>query len=293
MDTPFYSVSEVGRDVWQLTDVLLGKSYLVCGQGRALLVDAGCGFGNIREVVETLTDLPVTVAFTHGHYDHVAGGCWFEEALIAAEDERLVSLAYEHAFRVLPQVISEGLVTQDTPFGPRDGRRCRLAFLSDKDVFDLGGRTVRVVGLRGHTQGSLGYLVEDERLLLSGDAVTPIMCLFFNESCDIEGWAQTLEAMDALEFDHFMTGHHDRVFKKSDLASFMDAARFAQQDRGVYYQHARLDEYRGVMHFCPCKVDDADSPDFRAVIERWHELVPRKSKGRRARKRGAAKARDV
>lgn len=49
----------------------------------------------------------------------------------------------------------------------------------DFEVFDLGQLECFVIPLPGHTKGSIGILIPDLRLLLSGDALTPIMCLFF------------------------------------------------------------------------------------------------------------------
>ena len=149
--------------------------------------------------------------------------------------------------------------------------------MAEGDIFDLGGRTVRVVALPGHTAGSLGYLVEDCGVLLSGDAVTPIMCLFLEESLSIQEWRkQTLARMADLPFERFYTGHHDHAFTKSDLASFDAAGAFALTDRGMEWRHHRIAEFRGIMHLCPCDTPDTDSADFRALIEPWHELPSRK-----------------
>ena len=120
-------------------------------------------------------------------------------------------------------------------------------------------------------------LVEDCGVLFSGDAVTPIMCLFFEDSLSIQEWRdKTLARMADLPFEHFYTGHHDHAFVKDDLPSFDAAGAYALADRGMEWQHNRLHEFRGIIHLCPSETFDADSVDFRAVIDRWHELPPRK-----------------
>jgi len=64
-------------------DVLGNHAYLVEGERAALLVDSCGGFGDLRACVQGITSLPVTVALTHGHYDHLAGSYWFDEVRIA------------------------------------------------------------------------------------------------------------------------------------------------------------------------------------------------------------------
>jgi glyoxylase-like metal-dependent hydrolase (beta-lactamase superfamily II) len=46
-------------------------SYLVIGTEQAALIDTGMGIGNIQTEVKRLTDLPVIVINTHGHFDHI------------------------------------------------------------------------------------------------------------------------------------------------------------------------------------------------------------------------------
>lgn len=284
MSGTLFRTREVALGVWQITDVLDNRAYLVLGERSALLVDSCGGLGNIRACVEELTDLPVQVALTHGHDDHLSGAYWYGEAYLSPLDggDRCWELVENHSTRIFDQVVAEGIVEADAPFALRDGKRPVELAVSEGDVFDLGGRVVRAVALPGHTPGSMGYLVEDVRVLLSGDAVTPIMCLFFEESLDIATWRATLAKMAELPFERFYTGHHDRGFERDTLASFDAAAEYALTDRGMQWEHARLHEFRGIIHLCPCETFDADSQDFRAVIDHWHELPPRKRRKRKA-----------
>ena len=278
-----FTVKRVADGLHMIVDVLGNHCYLVVGEERALLVDSCGGFGNLRTCVEGITSLPVTVVLTHGHEDHMMGSYWFEAARISPQDGGPACWegAEERTQRIYDQIVAEGLVSPEAPFALRDGVRPRELPVADGDAFDLGGRTVRAVALPGHTQGSVAYLVEDARVLLSGDAVTPIMCLFFEESLSIQGWRdQTLARMAELPFDVFYTGHHDHAFAKDSLATFDAAAAFALTDRGMPWEHNRLHEFHGIIHLCPCDTFDADSVDFRAVIDHWHELPPRKRRKR-------------
>jgi glyoxylase-like metal-dependent hydrolase (beta-lactamase superfamily II) len=51
--------------------------YLIVGDTRALLFDTGPGVRDIRPLVASLTDRPVTAAFSHLHFDHIGGQAEF------------------------------------------------------------------------------------------------------------------------------------------------------------------------------------------------------------------------
>lgn len=281
-----FETRRIAEELYRIADTLGNHAYLVVGRCRALLVDTCGGVGDLRACVEEITSLPVTVVLTHGHQDHMMGSYRFEEVYLSPLDGGTHSwdLAEDHAGRVYEQVVREGLDSAALPFIPRNGARPRELPVDDGDLFELGDRVIHAVALPGHTAGSMGYLVEDCGVLLSGDAVTPIMCLFSENSLSIQDWREkTLARMVELPFEHFYTGHHDHAFSKEDLDSFDAAGAYALTDRGMEWQHNRLHEFRGIIHLCPCGTLDTSSVDFRAVIERWHELPPRKRGTRRLR----------
>lgn len=81
------------------------------------------------------------------------------------------------------------------PWAFDEGARPRVTHVSEGDELDLGGRRLVCVALPGHTVGSVGYLCPGLGVLLSGDAVTPIMCLCFEESLPVAAWRATLAKM--------------------------------------------------------------------------------------------------
>src|SRR5699024_1665588 len=48
-------------------------SYIVKGSDRAVLIDTGFGYGDLKSVVDELIDLPYDVICSHGHPDHAGG----------------------------------------------------------------------------------------------------------------------------------------------------------------------------------------------------------------------------
>lgn len=275
MAQDIYRTREIEPGIWQIADVLDDRAYLVVGNRAAVLVDTCVGYGNIRTVVGALTDLPVSVVLTHSHYDHVGGAYFYDKVCISQQDDDQWEYENGLANEVYPQLVERGTFAEGVAFGPRDGKPPRVAHVCEGDVFDLGGLTVEAVLLPAHTPGSMGYLVRERRALLSGDAVTPIMCLFFPRSQGIEAYRATLAKMSGLPFDRFYTGHHDVGFARQSLASFDACAKYAQTARGITWQHALLSEFVGTAYLPPCDTQDVDSPDFRGLIG---PFVPRKKK---------------
>ncbi len=276
-----FTIRQLEPGIWQITDVLGDRAYVVVGERAAVLVDTCAGYGNILEAVRSITELPLTVLITHAHYDHVGGAFFFDDVYMAAEDDGRWDVEKGHAEAAYGQLIERGTFNKEVPFGPRDGSMPQVAHVREGDLFVLGGATVEVVALPGHTAGSMGYLVREQRVLLSGDAVTPIMCLFFEESLGIDTYRKTLAKMQGLPFDRFYTGHHDVAFLREDLPGFDACAEFALTDRGMSWQHALLSEFVGTIHLAPCDTLDVDSPDFRALIGPYVPRLRRRVRYRR------------
>ena len=68
-----FTASQCPHGVTMITDLSGVHCFLVEGREKALLIDAMTGLRGLKDFVATLTDLPVEVAATHGHMDHVGG----------------------------------------------------------------------------------------------------------------------------------------------------------------------------------------------------------------------------
>jgi len=131
--------------------------YLLFGQDKALLLDTGAEGGRIRPVVDRLVaqwlaakgraDIPLVVAHSHSHGDHVAG---------------------DEAFRERPNSIVVGHGAEDVArfFGIKNWPQ-NLAH------FDLGGRNLTIIPTPGHQAAAI--MIYDPRLkiLFSGDTLYP------------------------------------------------------------------------------------------------------------------------
>lgn len=89
MRKELFRVRKINSRLIRITDVADTHMYLVLGDNKAALLDTGVGVGDLRALVEKLTDKPVTVLITHGHIDHAMGAGQFEKAHMNPKDHDL------------------------------------------------------------------------------------------------------------------------------------------------------------------------------------------------------------
>lgn len=190
MSDKIYSVEKIGESTYKIDEKGRDISYLLLGKDTALLIDTSLGTGNIKEIVEGITDLPVTVAATHGHADHTGGAMgYFKEIYVHKDDCRFIfkitnSRMYKSTLlsnKMKKEGISiknfRGFIWQTKwiPFG-------------DGTEFDLGGRIVTAVHTPGHSPGCCIFLDEKEKLMFTGDNVLPYLLMTVNPCESLKKW---------------------------------------------------------------------------------------------------------
>ena len=78
----FFKVEKLTTATTVITDITGVRCFLVQGEREAFLIDTCAGAGNLKECVDSLTTLPVTVILTHGHCDHAGSAVYFEKAYL-------------------------------------------------------------------------------------------------------------------------------------------------------------------------------------------------------------------
>lgn len=119
--------------------------YLVEGDDKAILIDAGTSIKDLDDIVASITDKPVTLVATHAHPDHVGSAAYFPELYLNKGES-------ENMTRMLADYKGE------------------VKYLEDGQVFDLGGREIQVVFTPAHTPGSTTYIDKEAGYGFSGDS---------------------------------------------------------------------------------------------------------------------------
>lgn len=209
----FYQVQPLFPGLTRIWDVAHTAMYLVEGTDKAILIDTGVGVGDLKSVVDGLTEKPVTVLLTHGHVDHAMGAKGFDDVRISPLDEGVYA---EHcAFEgrkgyVMGSAMQGGdpalmaSIADEDYLSPVEFSR--FAPLAPGDRFDLGGVSVEVYRGAGHTPGSLTMLIPEWRILLLGDACNQFTFLFDHWAAPLAQYREMLVNLKA-ETD----GRYDRV----------------------------------------------------------------------------------
>jgi len=159
----------------------------------------------IRDFIEQEQNVPVRyVINTHSHADHAWGSCLFPGSTIIAhslcrklldekgrpslDEVRRNNLSFRNIKIILPQMtFSEGQVN-----------------------FRVGKKTITIFPLPGHSPDNIAALVEEDRVLFSGDTA---MSLPYIVEGDIEELIISLKKIGRMGLENIIQGHGDIVLR--------------------------------------------------------------------------------
>ena len=216
VQSKFYRAYRVMAGVTRIMGYGGENCYLIEGSERALLVDGLAGVGSLKAFVRELTDLPVSLALTHGHIDH-AGMAWETGECYINPDDIALLYTRMHTDR---QARLDYEMGRRSPGDPGNGCPATLADVPPAcavrtypiytgDVFDLGGARLEVIQVPGHTCGTVVFLDRARRIVFSGDACNPNTLLNLSGSTSIEEYLQSLKFFKTCQdaFDVMYGGH--------------------------------------------------------------------------------------
>jgi glyoxylase-like metal-dependent hydrolase (beta-lactamase superfamily II) len=179
------------------------KSYLIEGERRAVLLDAGMGVGDLAALVTELTTQPVTVVVSHAHWDHV-GGChaFAGRSEILVHPEQAERLAAGVSAERMRRYVADGLVGPLPAGFDLDHATIppvtATGQLVGGETLDLGGRVLEVIAAPGHAPGLLVLLDRANGALFSTDAAYAGDLYAQFDDSDLAAYRATLAALAAL-----------------------------------------------------------------------------------------------
>ncbi len=148
------------------------KSHLIAGDKRAILIDTGMGVANIRSLVESLTNKPITVVNSHAHWDHIGGNHLFDEILIHPAEADDLPRGYPNSRMrdwfgptSLTGPLPSDIDLETLEILPSQA----TGLLHEGQIIDLGTRILEVLHCPGHSPGGIVLLDRANGILFSTD----------------------------------------------------------------------------------------------------------------------------
>lgn len=190
-------VKKIDDCVWLMDDKGEATGYLVCGEKKAVVIDTMNGIADVHAVGRAITDLPLTVVNTHGHCDHIFGNLYFDcDCFLHPGD---TEVAAEHTGFPGFVKLRRKKKLEMPPFKE----------INDGEIIDLGGLTLEVISLPGHTPGGICLLLREKRILFTGDSINRHLWMQLKESLPLRTLLENLDKISWVteKADKILHGH--------------------------------------------------------------------------------------
>jgi glyoxylase-like metal-dependent hydrolase (beta-lactamase superfamily II) len=192
-------IIKINGDSWRIEDGGV-RFFLLTGTKEALLIDSGMSVHNALDMAGELTGLPVELLNTHSDMDHIGSNGQFESFYMSPADE---------------------------PAYRRQGGRGAVIPVGDGDRLDLGDRPLEIIGLPGHTPGSIAVLDVKGRVLISGDPIQDGDIFMFGPGRNMPEYIDSLERLEKKTglFDELWPSHGSFPVKPKLIAQLIAGAK--------------------------------------------------------------------
>lgn len=141
------------------------REFLIVGQKKAVLIDTGFKDTHVKELVKSITSLPIQLIITHGDRDHIGDLEDFEECFIHQKDETLITCDIQKHY------------------------------LKDGDMININDYHFKVIEIPGHTYGSIALFDESRGLLIGGDSVQVGPIYMFGKHRNLDLYITSMEKL--------------------------------------------------------------------------------------------------
>lgn len=183
-DVVFHKIDD---HTWVGTGKMMSNEslYLVEGNQKSVLIDAGTNIKDLDKIVASITTKPVMLVATHVHPDHTGASIdYFPELFLNPADTVGIP-------QFMPNY--KGIVK----------------YLKDREIIDLGGRQLEVVFTPGHTPGSTTFIDKAAGYGFSGDSFgSGNLLLTTNFSTLLATCEKTSTIMEEYGVKVFYPGHY-------------------------------------------------------------------------------------
>ena len=163
------------------------------------MVDAGVSGGDLKSAAQAVSEKPISLICTHADHDHVASAPQFNEVwLHPSEFERFLSQ------NIAP-----------VPMCP----------IWDNEIIDLGGRSLAIIHIPGHTPGSVALLDNDARFIIAGDSISDYGVWMFGQGRCFPAYICSIKRLISMkgQFDTIHSAHGSPALSPDILDETLDA----------------------------------------------------------------------
>lgn len=181
---------------------------VVIGTEMAAIIDTLAYPEETAEIirfVEQVHQTPIRyVINTHYHADHTWGNCFFKDAEFIAHSKCKENLI-KYGMPALEKVMSGSSFSDNVKIILPD-----ITFSTGKVSLRLGKKTVTAFPLPGHTDDNIAVLVEEDKILFSGDTVMPVPYIVDG---DIEVTVKSLLSLPDMGIENIVQGHGEIILR--------------------------------------------------------------------------------
>lgn len=159
----------------------------------------------IRDFIEQELKLPIRyVINTHYHADHSWGNCFFPGAMVIAHTQcrqKLLTIGQESLIEARKQNPNLRRLKLVLP---------HLTFDESYLILRVGKKTLTMFPLPGPCSDNIGILVEEDRVLFSGDAFMPLPYIVDG---NIDDTTSSLKKIGKMGLENIVPGHGDIILR--------------------------------------------------------------------------------
>ena len=210
--------------------------YLIVGRRRALLFDTGMGISDVKSVTAELTQLPIVVLNSHTHDDHVGGNWQFDT--VYGMDTEFTRKSAQGSRAAAQEEIAAGQICGTLPKGfDRSSYATHpwkiTKFMHDGDRIDLGGRSLTILAMPGHTPDAICLFDATNGLLFTGDTYYPGTIWIYRPETNLAAYDASVRRLAALapQVRMVLGAHNIPVASPSVLPQLVTAFEAARDNK--------------------------------------------------------------
>lgn len=210
-------------------------SYLLIGTEKAMLVDTLQGIGDLKSVVDQLTNLPVIVINTHSHFDHVSGNYQFDNIYGVNKPFALNNAkGHDHSVNAKSMTLDTFWknVPKDFSVDTYENKPYTInKYVKDGEIIDIGERPIEVAFIPGHSPDSIILIDKNNRMMMTGDSFYPAGLYVYSATSSFRDYVNSVQTMLQYQSDvDFLLPGHNETMQPATYLAKLQAATLAVQD---------------------------------------------------------------